>query len=253
MTKQASTDSGTVCHILPCSIEEDITAPIAQYFHPTPLPAAVLPKKNGDDTAKIDDATIIMAAQFRGRGLLCAVDIPPSDDAAAEEGSPESNDANGTPSSKPTEEDVFSAPLPLSKLPSNIVGAVLAQSSTGGHTTTTTTSTTTSNSDDPPVRSLNVVESFRHVYHWSHEHEAERVARERRGNERCGLNAALGWCDLAREVSAACAENGVREWRFLSAETTSFVIFCRCTIRFRCLRDMRDTRENPSECAGRRS
>ncbi len=210
MTKQASTDSGTVCHILPCSIEEDITAHIAQYFHPTPLPAAVLPKKNGDDTAKkIDDATIIMAAQFRGRGLLCAVDIPPSA-AAAEEGSPESNDANGTPSSKPTEEDVFSAPLPLSKLPPNIVGAVLAQSSTGGHTTTTTT--TTSNSNDPPVRSLNVVESFRHVYHWSHEHEAERVARERRGNERCGLNAALGWCDLAREVRVrVCGENGVCE------------------------------------------
>ncbi len=192
--------NGTVCHILPCSIDEDLTAPIAQYFHPTELPADALPKKNGspdDDNANTKDYAI-MAAQFRGRGLLCAVDSPLSgtNDDAHGEGAP-SDDAtcvdDTTSSSKQQ-----SKPITLSKLPPNMIGVALSQSSShhGGKSTAATNP-----SKDPPTQPLKVIETFQHVYNWNHEHDVQRVTRERYGSDKHGLNAVLGWCDLAHEVS----------------------------------------------------
>eukprot|EP00584_Thalassiosira_punctigera_P007890 CAMPEP_0172535058 /NCGR_PEP_ID=MMETSP1067-20121228/7225_1 /TAXON_ID=265564 ORGANISM="Thalassiosira punctigera, Strain Tpunct2005C2" /NCGR_SAMPLE_ID=MMETSP1067 /ASSEMBLY_ACC=CAM_ASM_000444 /LENGTH=196 /DNA_ID=CAMNT_0013319951 /DNA_START=30 /DNA_END=620 /DNA_ORIENTATION=- len=188
MTKRPSNGgNGTVCHVLPCSIEEDITAPVAQYFHPTRLPADVMPRKkkkdgSDDDVANKNDEFVIMAAQFRGRGLLCTVDAPSSSAAAdgtSEEGGP-------TEQAEPA--------ATLSKLPPHVMGVVLSQSSAASPSTTAATN------KDPPVQSLKVVETFQHVYNWSHEHDIGKVVRDRRGSDKHGLNAALGWCDLARAV-----------------------------------------------------
>ena len=200
-------NDGNICHILPCSIEEDITAPIAQYFHPTQLPAEALPLQNNtnnegsSDIAKKDDnAVTIMAAQFRGRGLLCAVDSTNSstttengvvDDAAAQE-----DDNKSSQSTTNT--------IPLSKLPPTLIGVALSQSSSSSSNTTTTTTTTANsnnNSKDPPIQSLKVVETFNKIYNWSHEHDVQKVIRERHGTDKYGLNAVLQWCDLAHEVS----------------------------------------------------
>eukprot|EP00579_Thalassiosira_antarctica_P010418 CAMPEP_0201924892 /NCGR_PEP_ID=MMETSP0903-20130614/13882_1 /ASSEMBLY_ACC=CAM_ASM_000552 /TAXON_ID=420261 /ORGANISM="Thalassiosira antarctica, Strain CCMP982" /LENGTH=201 /DNA_ID=CAMNT_0048462483 /DNA_START=24 /DNA_END=629 /DNA_ORIENTATION=+ len=187
-TNSNSNGNGTVCHILPCSIEEDITAPIAQYFHPTPLPDNAMPN-NGSDGDTTNDHVTIMAAQFRGRGLLCAVDASSSATNATEGRGSASAAAScdeGSPSSKQT--------MTLSKLPSTIMGVALSQSSSNKSSTATTSS------KDPPTQSLKVVETFQHVYNWSHEHDVQKVMRERHGSDKCGLNAVLGWCDLAHEV-----------------------------------------------------
>ena len=192
MTDNSDNNDGNICHILPCSIEEDITAPIAQYFHPTQLPAEALPPQNNNnkndgspDIAKKDDnAVTIMAAQFRGRGLLCAVDCT---NAAAQEG----DDKSSTLSTNT---------IPLSKLPPTLIGVALSQSSSSSNTTTTTASNNNS-SKDPPIQSLKVVETFNKIYNWSHEHDVQKVMRERHGTDKYGLNAVLQWCDLAHEVS----------------------------------------------------
>jgi len=198
--------SGNICHILPCSIDEDITAPIGQYFKPTALPNEIYEKKKNDnDGAPEEDDdnnnkknVTIMAAQFRGRGLLCAVDSPTS--SSTDSGSSEEED-NNTTSSKPI----------LSKLPSNIIGVALsAQSGTSNNNT----SASSTNSKDPPMQPLKVVETFNEVYNWSHEHDVKKVMRERYGNDKYGLNAVLGWCDLSHEVSilyscCICVVNGI--------------------------------------------
>ena len=177
-------NSGTVCHILPCSLCNDITAPIGQYFHPTRLPADALPKTKDGDAAN-DETVSIMAAQFRGRGLLCAVDAPKSFTTDDE--------------SKVSEGD--DAPTTLSKLPRNIMGVALSQSTPSrGATSSNAGGTGGSSEDHPPMQSLKVVETFQHVYNWRHEHDVHRVMRERHGSDKYGLNAALGWCELAREV-----------------------------------------------------
>ena len=187
--------NGNICHILPCSIDEDITAPIGQYFKPTALPNEMVHKvssqKNDKDGAPEEDDNkkknvTIMAAQFRGRGLLCAVDSPTS--SSTDSGSSEEEDDNTT-SSKPI----------LSKLPSNIIGVALSAQSSAG--TSNNNTSASSNSKDPPMQSLKVVETFNEVYNWSHEHDVQKVMRERYGNDRYGLNAVLGWCDLSHEVS----------------------------------------------------
>lgn len=163
---------GTVCHILPCSIEKDLTAPVAQYFRPTPLPATALPRNLGSDNGAdgADAAVTVMAAQFRGRGLLCAVDAATPaarDDAApSEEQGPASH-------ARPTE------------LPSDLLGVVLAPSSSAAGL----------------ARPLQVVEKFQHVFQWSHEHDVQQLLAERRGSDKHGLAAVRGWCRLAREVS----------------------------------------------------
>ena len=190
--------SGTVCHVLPCSIDEDLTAPIAQYFHPTELPADALPRKNGapDDEANTTDYTI-MAAQFRGRGLLCEVDSPSSganDAEAKSEGAPSDDTTSCDDDTSPLK----SKPITLSKLPSNMIGVALSQSSSNHGVKS---STTTNSSKDPPTQPLKVIETFQHVYSWDHEHDVQKVVRERYGDDKHGLNAVLGWCDLAHEVS----------------------------------------------------
>ena len=191
MNGQHTTTDGTVCHILPCSIDEDVTAPIAQYFHPTRLPAGALPKTKDGDATTNDDVSIIMAAQFRGRGLLCAVDAPKSFTV-------ESTGVDDAPTNKPTDTTT------LSKLPRNIMGVALSQSTTSrGATSNIAGGTGGSSMDHPPMQSLKVVETFQHVYNWRHEHDVHRVMRERHGSDKYGLNAALGWCELAREVSVS--------------------------------------------------
>lgn len=197
--------NGNICHILPCSIDEDITAPIGQYFKPTALPNEMVHKKidKNDGAPEEEDEdnnkknVTIMAAQFRGRGLLCAVDSPTS--SSTDSGSSEEEDYNTT-SSKPI----------LSKLPSNIIGVALsAQSGTNNNSTSAS-----SNSKNPSMQPLKVVETFNEVYNWSHEHDVQKVMRERYGNDRYGLNAVLGWCDLSHEVSihysyCICVVNGI--------------------------------------------
>jgi len=189
--------NGNICHILPCSIDEDITAPIGQYFKPTALPDEIVQPtlKNDNDGAPEEEDdnnnkknVTIMAAQFRGRGLLCAVDSPTSSSTTANSGSSEEEgSSNNETTSKQT----------LSKLPSNIIGVALsAQSGTSNNSTSAS-----SNSKDPPMQPLKVVETFNEVYNWSHEHDVKKVMRERYGNDRYGFNAVLGWCDLSHEVS----------------------------------------------------
>lgn len=62
------------------------------------------------------------------------------------------------------------------------------------------TNNANSKAKDPPTQPLKVVETFQHVYTWNHEHDVQKVMRERHGSDKCGLNAVLGWCDLAHEV-----------------------------------------------------
>jgi len=188
--------NGNICHILPCSIDEDITAPIGQYFKPTALADEIVqptlkndkdgaPEEEDDDNNKKN--VTIMAAQFRGRGLLCAVDSPTSSSTTDSGSSEEEGSSNNETTSKQT----------LSKLPSNIIGVALsAQSGTSNNNTSAS-----SNSKDPPMQPLKVVETFNEVYNWSHEHDVKKVMRERYGNDKYGLNAVLGWCDLSHEVS----------------------------------------------------
>mmetsp|Transcript_21537 Transcript_21537/g.46838 ORF Transcript_21537/g.46838 Transcript_21537/m.46838 type:complete len:214 (+) Transcript_21537:130-771(+) len=199
-------NNGTVCHILPCSIEKDVTAPIAQFFHPTLLPDHVMPKKNNDSTSGNDDAkdgnnndhdndngVKIMAAQFRGRGLLCAVDSTSS--------TTNGNATQEVSTAASSHEDSKPATKTLSKLPSTLMGVALSQS-TSNSTATTSSTTSTNNSKEPPMQSLKVMEKFQHLYNWSHEDDVSKVMREQchGNNDKVGLDAVVGWCDLAHEV-----------------------------------------------------
>lgn len=203
---------GNICHVMPCSIDENLTAPIAQYFKPTPLPDAALPKMTKQHGAPDDDDNddcnnkyttkndvTIMAAQFRGRGLLCAVDSPTAS----------SKTEHGTTSSF-VEEGASPPHTPLSKLPSNIIGVALSQSTTNrtaaGISTQSSKANNNSKDDNTPMQSLKVTETFNEIYNWNHEHDVSKVTRERHGNEKYGLNAVLGWCELAHAVSILCTK-----------------------------------------------
>ena len=189
MKNVSASRPGTVCHVLPCSIEEDLTAPVAQYFHPTPLPASSLPRSNLAPTqtaSDSDDGTkkmTIMAAQFRGRGLLSAVDSPAQ----------APDDVDGDASRPPSCEDAGGASRPLSRIPSHMLGVVLSPSSGPIKTETP--------SDTVPTKPLRVMAKFEHIYNWKHEHDVRKVMAEPQENDKHGLNAVLGWCDLARAVS----------------------------------------------------
>ena len=155
--------NGNICHILPCSLDEDVTAHTAQYFHPTPLP-----KNEAEKDAKNNDDIAIMAVQFRGRGLLCAVDD-------VDEDAPKEYSDN------------------QSKLPGGMRGIALSPFP----------SHTKNGSNDENSRSLKVVESFSQIYSWQHEHDIQKIkmSRGERGNDKVGLKAVLGWCELAHAVS----------------------------------------------------
>lgn len=159
--RRDSGGGGTICHILPCSIDQDITAPIAQYFHPTPLPTSPKgrrqqqqkqekKKKNGTTSSSnvAEDGIKVMTAQFRGRGLLCVVDTPtpPPSVSQALETAVCTKILNVENYSDPSTELL---PLcngddkqqrcanTLSKLPSNIMGVVLSPSSSNTSAATT--------------------------------------------------------------------------------------------------------------------
>lgn len=146
-------------------MDEDTTAHTARYFHPTALPK----NEANKGTAEQNDHATIMAAQFRGRGLLCAVDD-------------ESDEGDVTRSEV------------LSKLPEGMMGVVLAQSSSQH---------VVKNESDNNMRGLKVVETFSEIYNWQHEHDLEKVNRSRNegGCDKVGLKAVLGWCELAHAVS----------------------------------------------------
>ena len=161
----ATNENGNICHILPCSIDEDLTAHTAQYFHPTPLS-----KNEAEKDPEKNDDTTIMAAQFRGRGLLCAVD----------------NDVDEVDAPKQYSDN-------QSKLPDGMRGVALSPFP----------SHITSGSNGENSRSLKVVESFSQIYSWQHEHDIQKIktARCEGGNDKVGLRAVLGWCELAHAVS----------------------------------------------------
>jgi hypothetical protein len=196
---ERSVATTTICHILPCSIDQDITAPIAQYFHPTMLNLDnILPDKKQKDASTTTSTTTVMAAQFRGRGLLCAVDTPAS--LLASSTTTIANDisiqVDDSKSSNANEEGMTTTATTtttLSKLPSNIMGVVLAPSSSSS-TTTATTTTTTNN--------VKVIETFHEIYNWQHEHDVQRVIFESRqlNNEKYGLRAVRDWCELAQNI-----------------------------------------------------
>ena len=211
----------TTCHVLPCGMDQDITAPIGRYFHPTPIRSVVVragsehgsttldlvspstssttimmspEEEDGDDTTKEMEkeegeevVAVILAAQFRGRGLLCIADSQKS-----------------TTSTTVT-------PSPLSELPHDIMGVVFSSSLSSAPSSSSSSSfgdgknTMTNNT----TVSLRPIETFRSLCTWSHEHDPRKVMCERRlidgcgghhGDDSIGLSAALSWRDLAREV-----------------------------------------------------
>ena len=193
---------GVICHILPCSIDEDITAPVAQYFHPTPLPSQGNNDKN--------DVTI-MAAQFRGRGLLCATDGPQEEvDGFNDAGDcvdltnnkVQSN--NDDTSANDTSSLLLSHKRPLSKLPSTMVGVVFnnRQHSVNNTTGSINKSHSNNSNKDPPMQKLTTIETFSKIYNWRHEHDETKIMRENQfgGSEKEGLNAVLGWCELSHAI-----------------------------------------------------
>lgn len=107
------TNGSTTCHVLPCGMNQDLTAPIGRYFHPTPIRKVVVREhgsttldivkllgdekdisstlttmlsQEGDDKKKEvekeevgkggaeEEVAVVLTAQFRGRGLLCIAD-----------------------------------------------------------------------------------------------------------------------------------------------------------------------------------
>lgn len=152
------------CNILPCSIDADMTAHSARYFHPT-----ILKNESGGDNATKDEVTVI-AAQFRGRGLLCIAD-----------------DAN-------QKADGASKEI-VSNLPMGVKGVALAPSA----------SHSKNSSDGDNSRPLKVVGTFSQIHNWQHEHDVEKVKRSRDegGSDKVGLKAVLGWCEVAHAVSSS--------------------------------------------------
>ena len=194
---------GHICHILPCSIDEDITAPVAQYFHPTPL------SSQGNNDNKND--VTIMAAQFRGRGLLCAVDGPQEEEV---DGSNDAGDcvdltnnevqSNNDDTAANNDASSLSHKRPLSKLPSTMVGVVFNNSKHSVNNTTGSINKSDSNNSnkDPPMQTLTTIEKFSQIYNWRHDHDETKIMRENRfgGSEKEGLNGVLGWCELSHAI-----------------------------------------------------
>jgi hypothetical protein len=154
--------------------------------------------EDDDDGAKEEEeeelVAVVLAAQFRGRGLLCVAD-PCS--------SPSSFDGrrgNAT-ATKIATTTTSGTTTPLSELPPGVLGVVFSPSphppssfAVGGVDLLAAS------------RSLRAVETFRSLRIWSHEHDVRAAMADRLdpgGGGKCGLGAALGWRDLAREVSVA--------------------------------------------------
>lgn len=145
-----------------------MTAHTVRYFHPTPL------SQNTDGGAANKDINVkVMAAQFRGRGLICVADSLD-----------EKNEINGSHER-------------LSTLPGGMIGVALAPSSLSH----------AKNGDDYNSRSFKVVETFSQIYNWQHEHDVDKVKRSisEGGSEKAGLKAVLGWCELSHAVSSSAA------------------------------------------------
>lgn len=55
------------------------------------------------------------------------------------------------------------------------------------------------------MQPLTAIETFSQIYNWRHEHDESKVMREGRfgGSDKEGLNAVLGWCDVAHAVHDA--------------------------------------------------
>ena len=184
--------SGNVCHILPCSIDQDFTAPTAQYFHPTPIENAKSPNEVAIDASDASNApnedVTIMAAQFRGRGLLCAVDTP--------QNTSSSNDASRQQSPSRRK---------LSTLPPTLVGVAFERACADAVNVARSSATRDQEPLLPVSQPLQVVETFQHLYHWHHEHDASKVRMSElyKSDRDCkyGLNAVLEWCDVSHAVS----------------------------------------------------
>ena len=164
-----------------------------------------------------------MAAQFRGRGLLCAVDAPKSSLSVVSEG-PTTSTANTTiaPASGSTlsisinnndDDDECATSTTLSMLPSNIMGVVLTPTSSNSYSTASTTihrtatnHHTTSDNSIPTImqQPLKAIETFQHIYNWQHEHDVPKVVlqqmQQQENTEKYGLNAVLEWCDLSQSI-----------------------------------------------------
>ena len=216
---EAGIGGGTTCHVLPCGMDKDLTAPIGRYFHPTPIYSVLgrgagsehsrtldlvkiilgdekdnststtmmSPEEEGDDTKKEEvgkggaeevEVAMVLAAQFRGRGLLCITDSQKT-------------------TTTTTTTTTSTTTTPLSELPPDMMGVVFSSSlssapssSFGGGKTNKTVS-------------LRPIETFRSLCSWSHEHDPRKVMGDRlkdHGDDRIGLSAALSWRDLAREI-----------------------------------------------------
>ena len=257
-TTAAGVGGGGVCHVLPCSIDEDATAPVARYFRPAPvhralavrtaaqasapapssaaaaaigddgatarrgdpmpsLPGGEVPGattatttdvEDDDDGAKEEEeeeeeelVAVVLAAQFRGRGLLCVADpssSPSSFDGRRDKRRRRRGNATATTIATTT---TSGTTTPLSELPPGVLGVVFSPSP---HPPS---SFAVGGVDLPAAsRSLRAVETFRSLRIWSHEHDVRAAMADRLdpgGGGKCGLGAALGWRDLAREVSVA--------------------------------------------------
>ena len=175
---------------------------MAQYFHPTPLPS----QSNNNDT---NDVTI-MAAQFRGRGLLCATDgqeeVADTNDAGdcVDLTNNEVQSNNDDTAANDTDASSSSHKRPLSKLPSTMVGVVFnnRQHSVNNTTGSINKSHSNNSNKDPPMQPLTTIEKFSQIYNWRHEHDETKIMRENRfgGSEKEGLNAVLGWCELSHAI-----------------------------------------------------
>jgi hypothetical protein len=254
-TTAAGVGGGGVCHVLPCSIDEDATAPVARYFRPAPvhralavrtaaqasapapssaaaaaigddgatarrgdpmpsLPGGEVPGattatttdvEDDDDGAKEEEeeelVAVVLAAQFRGRGLLCVADpssSPSSFDGRRDKRRRRRGNATATTIATTT---TSGTTTPLSELPPGVLGVVFSPSP---HPPS---SFAVGGVDLPAAsRSLRAVETFRSLRIWSHEHDVRAAMADRLdpgGGGKCGLGAALGWRDLAREVSVS--------------------------------------------------
>ena len=177
---------------------------MAQYFHPTPLPSS---QGNNDNK---NDVTI-MAAQFRGRGLLCATDGPQEEVVDGSNDAGDCVDLTNNNEVQSNNDDTtandassLSHKRPLSKLPSTMVGVVFnnRQHSVNNTTGSINKSHSNNSNKDPPMQTLTTIEKFSYVYNWRHDHDETKIMRENRfgGSEKDGLNAVLGWCELSHAI-----------------------------------------------------